>query len=225
MQILLLFYSGHGCLLKGKPCAVGVDGKAVNLYSKFAQALNRPRAHADSRRKQRKPSTHSIVLLMDASLNPSGQNSRPAGNTATAHKRSRSEATETKNPITKSVAARPQLPVDTDEQTANLVVCAHACQPGEHAYFELRGSIWTDALLQSMRQKDDLMTILMHASNQVQKEAEKQEPWVSWNKRGSKIRCSLARCAVESNFATCPHSVPSYPSDQQQISIWHMSLS
>lgn len=161
MQILLLFYTGHGRLKNGKPCAVGVDGKLVNLYGKFVQALNKASAQS---------TTLSIVLLMDASL-----------------------YTESSEP---GAPARPKPPVSKDSD--NLIVCAHACQPGEHAFFGLEGSNWTDALIQSMRHSDDLLTILMRSSDHLRKwGTEKQQPWVAWNQNARRMRCSLARYAAD----------------------------
>lgn len=119
-----------------------------------------------------KSSTLSIVLLMDSSL--TAQSSDP-----------------------QTTPVQPELPFSEAQDTGNLVVCAHACQPGHHALLNAQGgSQWTSALIKAMQKQDTLQSILLHTSHYLKKHKEDvqvQQPWVVWNRKASTVECCLAR--------------------------------
>jgi Caspase domain len=186
VQIVLLFYSGHGDQLSdtNTPRAVSIDGKCFDMLSKYVEAANSLAAPGVS---------NAIILLMDACLASDSDFDSDSGflcppqcvqgvpcpcipiecwctlglySTATPSE-------ESTSPTLTNVSGSSTL------TESNLIVVAHGCEPGklssdsspeEYKFASHQGNIscWTASLVEAMSQEEavrdrspgDVMNIL-----------------------------------------------------------------
>jgi Caspase domain len=179
-----MYYSGHGALSSSgqSPCAVGIDGSRTNLQKSFLAAANS--ACPDG--------SNAFILLSDACLAPSSRLLTPPCAPYTSHAEMASPASKTRARaayIHANHACNPAVAVEhcaknvQDVQKGNLIVCAHAAQPGQHAMQPGRMlyGMWTSCLLEALLIEDargaDVLKVLAQTGRLMSKRGYSQPPY------------------------------------------------
>ena len=181
VQIVLLYYSGHGALTKKglAPCAVGVDGKLVNLQKEFLSAAD-----------QAAPSgTNAVILLSDACLEVA--NSPQSCESTTQGESQEASASD-------RTAGNVSQENDRKACKGNLLVGAHATLPGQVAIEADRMlyGMWTSCLLEAMLVEDcrgaDVLKVLAKAGRLMKDKGCSEPPYALFTP-GALRTVSLAR--------------------------------
>lgn len=115
LQVLLLYFSGHGVRINGKQFAVGKDSGLANVYDEFVRELNSKVTNA------------AIILIMDAC----GENYHSDGAGAAPNEEQK-KALQGRRVFQKESA---EGATGGAQSNGNVVACAYACQVGIAATF------------------------------------------------------------------------------------------
>ena len=184
-----MYYSGHGVFSKSKlaPCAVGVDGKFVNLQRLFLRQAASPSGSS------------AVILLSDSCLEEAdtsgGQNLKGNSNNQCS-------------PVSKEAGSEVCLESPwCSKPTGNLLVGAHATQPGQVAVEADRMlyGVWTSCLLEALLLEDcrgcDILRVLAQ-TGRLMRDRGCCEPPYSLCSPGALSTVSLGRC-VTFRFPAC----------------------